>query len=58
MVYKLGRFLQFLGLLILPIAMAGNVADRVALWPMLTFSAAGMGVFYLGYLLQRSAPPS
>jgi hypothetical protein len=55
MQYKLGRLLQFLGLfVILPLAMAGNMMDRLSLKDMLLFSAAGVGVFYVGYLLQQS----
>lgn len=57
MLYKAGRVLQLVGLLILPAAMAGNMADpqRVGVWPMLTLSAVGMGVFTLGWLLQQTA---
>ncbi len=57
MLYKLGRLLQFGGLLILPVAMAGNMADpqRVGLWPMLILSSVGIGVFALGWLLQQTA---
>jgi hypothetical protein len=55
MLYKLGRFLQFLGLfVILPVAMAGNLAERLSLKDMLLLSAAGVGVFFFGWLLQQS----
>ena len=58
MLYKLGRFLQFLGLfVILPVAMAGNLAERLSLKDMLLLSAAGVGVFFLGWLLQQSSKP-
>jgi hypothetical protein len=58
MLYKLGRFLQFLGLfVILPVAMAGNLAERLSLKDMLLLSAAGVGVFFLGWLLQQSGKP-
>jgi len=55
MQYKLGRFLQFVGLfIILPLAMAGNMLERISVKEMLVVSAAGVGVFYVGYLLQQS----
>ena len=56
MLYKAGRVLQLAGLLILPAAMAGNMADpkRVGVWQMLTLSVVGMGVFALGWLLQQT----
>ena len=39
MLYKLGRALQLIGLLLLPIAMAGNMADeRLTLGQMLMVS--------------------
>jgi hypothetical protein len=59
MQYKVGRFLQFLGLFVfLPLAMAGNMADRLNVKEMLVLSAAGVGVFYFGWLLQQSDRPS
>ena len=58
MLYKLGRFLQLLGLLILPIAMAGNMVDeRLSLKHMLILAGAGVVVFFLGWLLQQSTRP-
>lgn len=57
MLRKLGRFLQLAGLLILPAAMAGNLADpqRVGVWPMLILASIGMSTFALGWLLQQAA---
>lgn len=49
---QLGRTLQFLGLLILPIGIAGNLAGSLTLWQSLILSSSGMLVFYLGWLLQ------
>jgi hypothetical protein len=55
MFYKVGRFLQFIGLfVILPLALAGNMMDRLELKDMFLLSAVGVGVFYLGWLLQES----
>jgi hypothetical protein len=59
MLYKFGRGLQLLGLLLLPVAIAGNVAreDQINLKVSLTISAVGVLVFFLGWLLQQSGRP-
>ena len=57
MAYKLGRFLQLVGLLILPIAIAGNVNESLNLREMLTWATVGIGVFGLGWLLQQTGKP-
>jgi hypothetical protein len=59
MLYKFGRVLQLLGLLLLPIAIAGNVAreDQINLKVSLTISAVGVLIFVLGWLLQQSGRP-
>jgi hypothetical protein len=59
MLYKLGRLLQLLGLLILPVAVAGNLAreDQINLKVSLTMSAAGVLVFVMGWLLQQAGRP-
>lgn len=59
MVYKLGRTLQFVGLVLLPIAMAGNLArpDAFGLWFTLGLSSVGIGIFTLGWLLQQASKP-
>jgi hypothetical protein len=55
MFYRLGRFLQFIGLfVVIPLALAGNMMDRLELKDMFMLSAVGGGVFYLGWLLQES----
>ena len=58
MVYKLGRFLQLAGLIILPFAISGNVAEKLDLKQSLLLSAVGMVVFFLGWLLQQTSKPS
>jgi hypothetical protein len=55
MLYKLGRVLQLIGLILLPVAMAGNAAERLTLKDMLLLSAAGMLAFFIGWLLQQSS---
>jgi hypothetical protein len=59
MLYKVGRFLQLLGLLIVPAALAGNVAkpDLIDVKGMLLITAAGIGVFGVGWWIQQSARP-
>jgi hypothetical protein len=58
-VYRLGRFLQLLGLLIAPVGMAGNLArqDLVSEGKMLLILGVGIAVFTLGWLIQRGAKP-
>jgi hypothetical protein len=57
MLYKLGRALQLVGLLLLPFAMAGNLAERTSEADMLKLVGAGIGVFAVGWLLQRAGKP-
>ena len=57
MAYKLGRFLQFLGLVILPIAISGDIAKKVDLKQSLMLSSAGVLVFFVGWLLQQAGRP-
>jgi hypothetical protein len=54
MLYKLGRFLQFAGLIILPIGMAGNMAEKLNLKEMLIVCTVGILVFSVGWLLQQT----
>jgi hypothetical protein len=55
MLYKIGRFLQLVGLILLPVAIAGNVApDTLDLRASLTVSALGIMVFTLGWLIQQA----
>jgi hypothetical protein len=56
--YKLGRFLQFVGLILLPLAIAGNAADeRLSLRDSLALSGVGIVVFFIGWSLQQGARP-
>jgi hypothetical protein len=59
MLYKVGRLLQVVGLILLPLAVAGNVAreEQINLKMSLTLSAIGVGVFVLGWWLQQAARP-
>ena len=51
--HSVARFLQFAGLVIPPLAMAAQLADRIKTGQMLQFLLLAVGVFGLGYLLQR-----
>jgi hypothetical protein len=57
--YRLARLLQLLGMLILPIAIAGNVAreDLIDLKVSLMMSALGVGLFYIGWQMQQGSRP-
>jgi hypothetical protein len=57
MVFKLGRFLQLLGLLIAPAGVVGNLVQRdvVTEGVMLTILFVGGGVFLIGWLLQQTS---
>ena len=59
MLYKFGRFLQLVGMIMLPIAMAGNlVPDRpLDSRTMLLLALIGLGVFGLGYWIQNVGKP-
>jgi hypothetical protein len=59
MLYKLGRLLQLVGLIILPVAVAGNLAreEQIPLRVSLTLSGIGIAVFGLGWLLQQAGRP-
>jgi hypothetical protein len=54
MLFKIARFFQLAGLIILPVAIAGNIAEKLDLRQSLTLSGVGMAIFFLGWLLQRS----
>ncbi len=57
--YRLGRLLQLIGMVLLPLAIAGNLADpeRVSVRDSLMLSGAGVLVFCVGWLLQQGARP-
>ena len=50
--YRLARFLQFLGLLILPFGIASELMDKVGLGQSMLIAAGGAVLFYAGYALQ------
>lgn len=56
MLYKLGRVLQIVGMIIVPVAIAGNLSPEhtLDLRESLTLSAIGVIVFGVGYFLQQA----
>jgi hypothetical protein len=56
MLYKFGRFLQLLGMIILPVAITGNLAreDLINLKTSLVLSGVGIAVFAGGWLIQQA----
>jgi hypothetical protein len=50
--------LQFVGLLILPFAIASELVGRVGLGQSLLIAGAGALVFYLGFVLQHRSEPT
>lgn len=63
MLYRLARGLQLLGLILVPVAVAGNLAEiadaqtALTLKQSLLLSAAGIGCFLAGWLLQQQTKP-
>ncbi|GEM_PF-4877058 len=57
MVYRIARFLQLAGMLILPIAIAGEVLEKIKLKPSLMLSSLGVLVFIIGWALQQFVKP-
>jgi hypothetical protein len=55
--YRLGRFLQLLGLCIVPTGIAGNIIFQAVVTEavMLTILGAGGAVFLAGYMIQGRA---
>ena len=57
--YSIARLLQIAGLAIPPLAIVAQLNEHISLGQMLSFLAVAIGVFMLGYLLQRfSGGPS
>ena len=63
MVYKLARLLQLAALVILPVAISGNIAkgrdgqEILSLKDSLSLSAIGVLLFVIGWLLQQGSKP-
>jgi drug/metabolite transporter (DMT)-like permease len=57
MLYRVGRLLQLAGMIILPLAIAGNLVpgEPLSLGDSLKLSGVGVAVFALGWLIQQRA---
>jgi hypothetical protein len=53
--YRVGRLLQFLGLLILPFGIASELVGKVGLGQSLLIAGGGALMFYVGYVVQHRA---
>jgi len=57
MIYRIARLCQLAGLIILPIAISGNVADKLDLRESLSLSSLGVLLFIIGWALQEFVKP-
>jgi hypothetical protein len=55
--YRVGRALQYIGLVILPVGIASELVGKVGLGQSLLIAVAGAGVFYAGFLIQSHSEP-
>jgi hypothetical protein len=57
--YKLGRVMQLVGMILLPLAIAGNLSPQntLTLKESLMLSGSGVVVFTVGWLLQQAGKP-
>ena len=57
MLYRIGRVLQVIGLILLPLAIAGNLSPErpLDLRESLSLSAVGIIIFGVGYLMQQAS---
>jgi len=53
MLYIMARTLQLLGMTLLILGSAGNMAERISVSAMYQFLFAGIGLFIVGYGLQQ-----
>ncbi len=58
-IYKLGRGLQVVGMIVVPIGMAGNIVrpEHITVQDSLTVAAVGVAIFVAGWLLQQFSRP-
>jgi hypothetical protein len=61
MLYRIGRLLQLIGLLLLPVGIAGNLVPdpqrQLDLKSSLFISGIGVAVFYIGWRIQEAGKP-
>ena len=56
MLYRLGRLLQLVGMVVLPLAIVAQIAPdhQISLGTSLTFSGIGVAIFFMGWLIQQA----
>jgi hypothetical protein len=52
--YRLGRILQVIGMIVLPVAIASELAKRVTLGQSMVIATSGAALFLLGTRLSQS----
>ncbi len=59
MLFRFGRGLQLVGMIVAPVGVAGNVLDpeKVRVQDSLAIAAVGIAVFVAGWLIQQVARP-
>jgi hypothetical protein len=59
MLYKVGRFLQIAGMIVVPVGMVGNIVqpEKITVQESLVVAASGLIVFGVGWLLQQIGRP-
>jgi hypothetical protein len=59
MLFKLGRALQLIGMIVLPVGMVGNVMrpELISVQNSLVIAGVGIVVFGVGWLLQQFSRP-
>jgi hypothetical protein len=55
--YRLGRLLQLVGMILLPIGISGEIAGKLTLKDELVLLLIGVAVFTAGWLVQQGARP-
>ena len=51
--YRIGRFLQVMGMIILPFGIASELMGKVGLGQSLLIASVGTLIFYIGYVVQH-----
>ena len=59
MLFKLGRAMQLVGMIVLPVGMVGNIMrpDLISVQNSLVIAGVGIVVFGVGWLLQQFGRP-
>jgi hypothetical protein len=55
--YRLGRLLQLAGMIVLPLAIAGNLTEKITVSGMYQMTFVGIGLFLAGWLIQQVGKP-